>query len=61
MTGSGGRDWFGGERIERLSVGVHTSAHPDAPNSLSEQPANENAERAYSKLRSRGNKTTRVN
>ena len=31
--------WFGGEMVYRLGVGVDRGAHPDAPNSLSGQPA----------------------
>lgn len=31
--------WLGGELIERLGVGVHPGANPDAPNSLSGKPA----------------------
>lgn len=27
--------WMGGELVERLGVGVHEGAHPDAPSSLS--------------------------
>ena len=26
--------WLGGELVERLSIGVHDGAHPDAPSSL---------------------------
>lgn len=26
--------WLGGELVERLGIGVHPGAHPDAPNSL---------------------------
>jgi len=26
--------WLGGELVERLGIGVHSGAHPDAPNSL---------------------------
>lgn len=33
--------WLGGELVERLSIGVHAGAHPDAPNSLSGRPARE--------------------
>lgn len=31
--------WLGGELVDRLGVGVHDGAHPDAPSSLSGQPA----------------------
>jgi uncharacterized membrane protein len=31
--------WLGGELVDRLSVGVDTGAHLDAPSSLSGQPA----------------------
>lgn len=33
--------WFGGELVDRLSVGVDEGAHLDAPNSLSGRPASE--------------------
>lgn len=35
--------WLGGELVERLGVGVHTGAHVNAPSSLSNRPARENA------------------
>lgn len=35
--------WLGGELVERLGVGVDDGAHLDAPNSLSNQPASQNA------------------
>ena len=31
--------WLGGELVERLGIGVDKGAHPDAPSSLSGQPA----------------------
>ena len=31
--------WLGGELVDRLGIGVDEGAHPDAPNSLSGQPA----------------------
>ena len=34
--------WFGGELVERLSVGVDDGAHLNAPNSLSGKPASQN-------------------
>jgi uncharacterized membrane protein len=30
--------WLGGELVERLAIGVHEGAHPDAPSSLSTDP-----------------------
>jgi uncharacterized membrane protein len=33
--------WLGGELVERLGIGVHGGANPDAPNSLSDRPARE--------------------
>lgn len=30
--------WMGGELVERLGIGVHEGAHPDAPSSLSRAP-----------------------
>ena len=33
--------WLGGELVERLGIGVHAGAHPNAPNSLSGRPARE--------------------
>ena len=33
--------WLGGELVDRLSVGVDTGAHLDAPSSLSRRPASE--------------------
>jgi uncharacterized membrane protein len=30
--------WLGGELVERLGIGVHEGAHPDAPSSLSTDP-----------------------
>ena len=30
--------WLGGELVERLGIGVHDGAHPDAPSSLSVDP-----------------------
>ena len=35
--------WFGGELVDRLGVGVDKGAHLDAPSSLSDRPAAENA------------------
>lgn len=35
--------WLGGELVERLGVGVDDGAHLDAPNSLSDKPASDNA------------------
>ncbi len=35
--------WLGGELVERLGIGVHAGAHPNAPNSLSGRPASEQA------------------
>ena len=32
LAGVGG--WLGGELVERLGIGVHPGAHPDAPSSL---------------------------
>jgi hypothetical protein len=26
--------WLGGELVERMGIGVHEGAHPDAPSSL---------------------------
>lgn len=31
--------WLGGELVDRLGIGVDRGAHPDAPNSLTGQPA----------------------
>jgi len=31
--------WFGGELVERLGIGVHEGANPDAPSSLSTSSA----------------------
>lgn len=31
--------WLGGELVERLGIGVHRGAHPDAPSSLSTDDA----------------------
>ena len=31
--------WLGGELVERLGIGVHTGAHPDAPSSLETENA----------------------
>ena len=31
--------WLGGELVDRLAIGVDPGAHPDAPSSLSGQPA----------------------
>lgn len=31
--------WLGGELVDRLGIGVHAGAHPDAPSSLSGRPA----------------------
>ena len=31
--------WLGGELVDRLGIGVDEGAHPDAPSSLSGQPA----------------------
>lgn len=33
--------WLGGELVDRLGIGVHEGAHPDAPSSLSGRPAAE--------------------
>jgi uncharacterized membrane protein len=30
----GAAAWFGGELVDRLGIGVHEDAHPDAPSSL---------------------------
>ena len=30
-----GTGWLGGELVDRLAIGVHDGAHPDAPSSLS--------------------------
>jgi uncharacterized membrane protein len=30
--------WFGGELVERLGIGVHPDANPNAPSSLSHEP-----------------------
>ena len=38
--------WLGGELVERLGVAVHEGAHLDAPNSLTNSNASENASRA---------------
>jgi uncharacterized membrane protein len=35
--------WLGGELVDRLGVGVDDGAHLDAPSSLSNRPASENA------------------
>ncbi len=35
--------WLGGELVDRLGVGVDDGAHLDAPSSLSNQPASQNA------------------
>jgi len=35
--------WLGGELVERLGVGVDKGAHLNAPSSLSDSPAGENA------------------
>jgi uncharacterized membrane protein len=43
---AGGTGWLGGELVDRLSVGVDDGAHLDAPSSLSNRPASENATRA---------------
>ena len=40
--------WLGGELVYRLNIGVDEGAHPDAPNSLSARPANNNARSARS-------------
>ena len=29
-----GAAWLGGELVDRLGIGVHDDAHPDAPSSL---------------------------
>jgi uncharacterized membrane protein len=31
---AGAAAWFGGELVDRLGIGVHDDAHPDAPSSL---------------------------
>ena len=36
---SGIAGWLGGEMVERLAIGVHEGAHPNAPSSLSGWPA----------------------
>ncbi len=33
--------WMGGELVDRLGIGVDPGAHPDAPSSLSDRPADE--------------------
>jgi uncharacterized membrane protein len=38
LAGVGG--WLGGELVERLGIGVHPGAHPDAPSSLVKDPLN---------------------
>ena len=38
LAGVGG--WLGGELVERLGIGVHPGANPDAPSSLIEDPLN---------------------
>lgn len=43
--------WLGGELVERLGVGVDDGAHLDAPSSLSNQPASENAHEAERLIR----------
>lgn len=35
--------WMGGELVDRLGIGVDDGAHPDAPSSLTNLPANQNA------------------
>lgn len=35
--------WLGGELVERLAIGVDDGAHPDAPNSLSDDPIQQRA------------------
>ena len=35
--------WLGGELVDRLGIGVDPGAHPDAPSSLSGQPASGSA------------------
>ena len=47
---AGATGWLGGELVDRLGVGVDDGAHLDAPNSLSGQPASENAGRANTKF-----------
>jgi uncharacterized membrane protein len=47
--------WMGGELVFRLNVGVDKGAHLDAPNSLSDTPARNNAGKA-----SMGNKPARA-
>ncbi|GAA1588099.1 hypothetical protein GCM10009789_47040 [Kribbella sancticallisti] len=42
---SGGAGWLGGELVERLGVGVHKGANPDAPSSLSGWPATKTSEK----------------
>jgi uncharacterized membrane protein len=37
--------WLGGELVDRLGVGVDSGAHLDAPSSLSNRPAREDAPR----------------
>jgi uncharacterized membrane protein len=43
---SGVTGWLGGELVDRLAIGVHDGAHPDAPSSLSGRPAHERASAA---------------
>jgi len=43
---SGLTGWLGGELVGRLGVGVDDGAHLDAPSSLSNRPASENASSA---------------
>lgn len=36
--------WLGGELVDRLGIGIHPGAHPNAPSSLSDRPASEQAQ-----------------
>ena len=36
---SGVAAWLGGELVDRLGIGVHDDAHPDAPSSLARGPS----------------------
>ena len=42
--------WLGGELVDRLGVGVDDGAHLNSPNSLSNQPASQNAAETASKV-----------
>lgn len=43
---SGVAGWLGGELVDRLGIGVHEDAHPDAPSSLRESSAATVADKA---------------